>query len=536
MAEKPLGNLFVRVAADVANFVKGMTAVEKRSNKTKTAFGKLRSGGLSLNKVLGGLAFGALAADTLRLGVAAEETASKFSTVFGDAADDTQDFVDAFANAAGLSNTAMQEMIATTGAMAQGMGFASDESADFAQQVTILAADLASFNNVPIEETSRAITSALTGERESLKRLGIVIKQADVDTEALAISGKTLVASLTDQERALATQNLIMQKAGSAIGDLGRTQDSAANSFRTMIAVLRDVQTELGKAFVPVITFAINTVMALFKGLQLRVSGLVVTFAKWRLMWNKIFGDAGDVAAAEDNLKFATIAVAEMEEEILGLTTVMPVLERQVVRVTEAAGAMATALATKVTPRVMRLAQVTGVQLVGSMEAANQRIREMGRTALTVAVKGADQLTVANQRAAAAIAQAAAQSFNLIQIWKSSEGFWSKVGATLGAVGAFVAPFNPLLGAGIGALGLGVSFLKHGGTVAPGRFAVVGEAGPELVEGPATVTPMGGGGDIVIQLVMESGRQLVDAIRVKDKRDGDMRRVIRVPVSAIATG
>ena len=69
-----------------------------------------------------------------------------------------------------------------------------------------------------------------------------------------------------------------------------------------------------------------------------------------------------------------------------------------------------------------------------------------------------------------------------------------------------------------------------------GQAGIVGEAGPELVEGPATVTPMGGAGGITINIVTESGRKLVDTIRIKDKRDNDMRRVIRVPIAAIATG
>ena len=87
MAEKPLGNLFVKVQADVANFTKGMTRVETRANKTKTSLRNLGGVGDKLSRQLGGIAIGALVFDTLRLGIAADETASKFGTVFGEAAD-----------------------------------------------------------------------------------------------------------------------------------------------------------------------------------------------------------------------------------------------------------------------------------------------------------------------------------------------------------------------------------------------------------------------------------------------------------------
>jgi hypothetical protein len=51
--------------------------------------------------------------------------------------------------------------------------------------LTQLAIDVASFNNVSDEQAVRAFTSALTGEREALKSLGIVIQEADVKQEAL---------------------------------------------------------------------------------------------------------------------------------------------------------------------------------------------------------------------------------------------------------------------------------------------------------------------------------------------------------------
>jgi phage-related minor tail protein len=37
----------------------------------------------------------------------------------------------------------------------------------------------------------------------------------------------------------------------------------------------------------------------------------------------------------------------------------------------------------------------------------------------------------------------------------------------------------------------------NGGTIPGGQFGIVGERGPEFVSGPATITPMGGGGGSV---------------------------------------
>ena len=105
---------------------------------------------------------------TFQLASAVEETGSKFKTVFGESAEAVDEFIDSFGVLAGLSDTQARGIISTTGAIAQGMGFAQDASAKFSAEIVTLAGDLASFNNVPIEQTARAITSALTGEKEAL--------------------------------------------------------------------------------------------------------------------------------------------------------------------------------------------------------------------------------------------------------------------------------------------------------------------------------------------------------------------------------
>ena len=45
------------------------------------------------------------------------------------------------------------------------------------------------------------MTSALTGEREALKSLGIVIKETDVQQKALEMTNKSSVKELTNLEK-----------------------------------------------------------------------------------------------------------------------------------------------------------------------------------------------------------------------------------------------------------------------------------------------------------------------------------------------
>jgi lambda family phage tail tape measure protein len=63
--------------------------------------------------------------------------------------------------------------------------------------------------------------------------------------------------------------------------------------------------------------------------------------------------------------------------------------------------------------------------------------------------------------------------------------------------------FGAFGGGGGGGGGLGdffSGFFANGGMIPAGSFGVVGERGPELVSGPATVTPMGGGGAVTYNI------------------------------------
>ncbi len=185
------------------------------------------------------------------VGSVAEETASKYDTVFGPNIKEVNEFLDEFAVKAGLSNTEFKEIASTTGAVAQGFGFTGEQSKDLSIDLLKLAGDLSSFNNVPIEETSKAIIAGLAGENEMLKRYGIVVNETITERRALEMSGKDNANQLTQQERALAKFTLINEKAGVAVGDLDRTQDSAANTSRRVQAQLANIGEELSTKFLP---------------------------------------------------------------------------------------------------------------------------------------------------------------------------------------------------------------------------------------------------------------------------------------------
>ena len=253
-----VSRMHVNVTAGTADYAKSMAKNEKRTKGFSKKIGKM-GGALKATAGTAVAASAAMAAvafagkQIFDLGAGIEETASKFNTVFGpEGSKQMNEFLDGFANKAGLTTNEAKALVSTTGAIAQGMGFGQVASAKLATEITKVAGDLSSFNNLPTEEVLMAVNSALTGEREQMKRLGIVIKEADVQQLALVQTGKTVAKTLTQQEKATATLALITSKAGVAIGDLDRTQGSAANVARKLFAQFKELRDLLAQALMPV--------------------------------------------------------------------------------------------------------------------------------------------------------------------------------------------------------------------------------------------------------------------------------------------
>jgi hypothetical protein len=243
-----LATVWVDLRANTAKFATQMKGAERTVKSFGAKLKKIESGNIpSLRQAVIGLGSvmgaGYLGKRILETGAALEETQSKFSTVFGSAERDVQRFLDSFANVAGLSQQQAQNITATIGAVAQGMGYAQVESARFAEEITRLSGDLASFNNIPIEETSHAIIAALTGEREQLKRLACRLCFSIVQAHKLIIPKRKIQQHVDAQyvQQLTTVEAVLIGLANPA--NMGRARDGqleATPVFSSLIVQLAD--------------------------------------------------------------------------------------------------------------------------------------------------------------------------------------------------------------------------------------------------------------------------------------------------------
>ena len=259
-----------KVARAVDNLSDELKDLQKQTERTDKANAKFASGlsGLQKTAIAGGLIFASkqfidFSKSAVNAAVSAEEAAAAFGTTFGTAAERATRFLEGFANIAGLTVGEAQQLTATLGAVAQGIGFTQEESADLSIELTKIAADVASFSNISAgaEPVLNAFRSALVGEREALKTYGIAITESEVQTRAFEQTTKRTVEQLTRQDKALATLSLIQDKAAVQIGDLSRTSESFANQSRAVAAELRQIREEIGAELIP----ALETLLPKFR-------------------------------------------------------------------------------------------------------------------------------------------------------------------------------------------------------------------------------------------------------------------------------
>ena len=244
---------FKKVSSGLKLFNDEAEEGSKKAKKFGSSLSGLQKTAIAGGALIAGKALFDFSKEAVNAATSADEAAAAFGTTFGTAAQRATEFLEDFANKAGLTVGEAQQLTATLGAVAQGIGFTQEESADLSIELTKIAADVASFSNITAgaEPVLQAFRSALVGEREALKTYGIAITEAEVQTKAFEQTGKFSADMLTRQEKAFATLALIQEKAAVQIGDLDRTLLSFANQSRIVGAELRELREDIGKELIP---------------------------------------------------------------------------------------------------------------------------------------------------------------------------------------------------------------------------------------------------------------------------------------------
>ena len=184
------------------------------------------------------------------------ETVSKTGQVFGKSSlPALENFADGAAKSLGQSKQAALDAVSSFGVFGKSAGLAGADLVGFSTQLTQLASDMASFSNTTPEDAVMALSAALRGESEPIRRYGVLLDDATLRNTALRMGLiQTTTQALTPQQKVLAAHAEIMRQTADAQGDFARTSTGLANSQRILAAEWQNTQAQLGQALLPAMT------------------------------------------------------------------------------------------------------------------------------------------------------------------------------------------------------------------------------------------------------------------------------------------
>lgn len=184
----------------------------------------------------------------LQLATDANEAASAFRTVFKGVGGDVDKYLGRLNKRFGIATIELHKAATTFGVFGKAAGVSRKDLGGFTKDLVSAGLDLSSFYNQDPTQVFQALRSGLAGEAEPLRQFGIFLSDAAMKAEAATLG---LTGELTESQKVMVRQRLIMKSLGDAQGDLARTQDGLANKTRSIRGRVQELATELGDRLRP---------------------------------------------------------------------------------------------------------------------------------------------------------------------------------------------------------------------------------------------------------------------------------------------
>jgi len=290
MANKSVGLLTIAFGADLRGFDKAMKKAQRSIKKFGTSMqrtGKNLTASLTVPIVGLGLAAVKLASDY-------EESLNKVRVSFGDSSKSVEDFAKTTLRSFGIAEGSALEMASLFGDMGTSIGLTDKEAANMSTTLVGLVGDLASFKNISQDVAKTALASVFTGETESLKKLGVIMTQANLQQFALEQGISKTIKQMTEAEKVQLRYNFVLARTVNAQGDYIDTADGVANSTRTLQESIKELGEKFGKLLIPEALKVISTIQKIIDNF----SNLTTEQKENIIFYGKIVAAAGPLITA----------------------------------------------------------------------------------------------------------------------------------------------------------------------------------------------------------------------------------------------
>lgn len=272
-----VGQIALELGIDSSQIVNQLTGASNKAAKQATSIfsgmGKKIAAGLSI------AAFTKFTKDCLEVGSNITEVQNVVDTAFKGLSGSTDEWASNAMTNFGLSELSAKKYMGVFGQMNDAMGITGKTALDMAENVTGLTGDVASFYNLGTNEAYTKLKSIWTGETETLKDLGVVMTQTNLDQYALNNGFGKTTAKMTEQEKVMLRYQYVTSALSNATGDFVKTQDSWANQTRILSLRFEQLKASLGKGFIALFTPILRGLNTVLAGLQ-KVADGFATFTQ----------------------------------------------------------------------------------------------------------------------------------------------------------------------------------------------------------------------------------------------------------------
>lgn len=289
----PLASQLDKVGNAFAKLPPQLSKVVTQANRVTATNEKQRKSYLSLSNQMNG--FMRNMAKLVSLKAIAEYLGNAVAK-FNDFYEATDLFHNAMGNLSGEADTLISKMqgllgvdptkamtyMATIQSLGTSFGLASDKAYVLSKNLTQLAYDEGSYWNKDVAETFTAMSSAISGEIEPIRRLGIDLTQARLQQELLALGFNKQVSSLSQADKAVLRYIAIMKQTANVQGNLAQTIQSPANQIKILKAQLDMLAKSVGSLLYPALKSILPPLIAAVQ--------LIREFVEWvaKLMGVKV--------------------------------------------------------------------------------------------------------------------------------------------------------------------------------------------------------------------------------------------------------
>ena len=253
------------MANRVNNSVNGMA--NRVNSSVNSMSGKFNQIGKTIGKVFTIVALAKFTKGCIDLGSNLTEVQNVVDVTFGNMSEKVNEFAKNAWKTIGLSQTMAKQYMGNYGAMSKSMGFATEEAEKMAETLTNLTGDVASFYNIRQDAAYVKLKSVFTGETETLKELGVVMTQENLNQYALANGYGKTIDKMTQQEKVALRLAYVTQTLSAANGDFARTQNTWANQVRLLSLQFSSLRANIGQGLIAVLTPVINVINILMSKL-----------------------------------------------------------------------------------------------------------------------------------------------------------------------------------------------------------------------------------------------------------------------------